>query len=288
MNNRLIIVMGPTAVGKTSKAIEMAQQLDTHILSFDSRQFYSELNIGVARPTDEELKAAPHHFIACRSVVQPYNIFQYQDEAIRLLEQLFKEHQTVIAVGGSSLYAEALSHGVAVMPDPTPELRAQLTYKLQTEGVEALQRQLQELDPVYYEKVDRQNGIRLQRAIEVCLTAGKPYSEMIQNSKVERPFDIEYHIVETTPENLRNRINLRVDMMMQQGLVEEVKSLTQYRQLNTLNTVGYREIFDYFDGKLSLEEAVVQIKNHTWQYARKQLTWIKKLKKTLQNGNAIG
>ena len=277
MNNRLIVIMGPTAVGKTTTAIEMAQQLHTHILSFDSRQFYSELNIGVARPTSEELSAAPHHFIANRSVTQPYNIFQYQEEALQLLDELFKEHETVIAVGGSALYAEALCHGVAVLPDPSPELRAKLTKQLQTEGVESLQKQLKVLDPEYYAKVDKQNGVRLQRAIEVCLTAGKPYSELLKGSRVERPFKIDYHVVKTTPENLRNRINLRVDMMMQQGLLDEVKQLVEYRNLNTLNTVGYRELFAYLDGKLSLDEAVLQIKNHTWQYAKKQLTWLKKL-----------
>lgn len=277
MNNRLIVIMGPTAVGKTTTAIEMAQQLHTHILSFDSRQFYSELNIGVARPTPEELSAAPHHFIANRSVTQPYNIFQYQEEALQLLDELFKEHETVIAVGGSALYAEALCHGVAVLPDPSPELRAKLTKQLQTEGVESLQKQLKVLDPEYYAKVDKQNGVRLQRAIEVCLTAGKPYSELLKGSRVERPFKIDYHVVKTTPENLRNRINLRVDMMMQQGLLDEVKQLVEYRNLNTLNTVGYRELFAYLDGKLSLDEAVLQIKNHTWQYAKKQLTWLKKL-----------
>lgn len=267
--------MGPTAVGKTKEAIRLANVLSTEILSFDSRQFYEELNIGVARPSAEELAAARHHFIACRSVRQPYNIFQYEQDALALLDQLFAAHETVVAVGGSGLYAEALAQGVAVMPDPPAELRERLSRQLREEGVESLQCRVKELDPEYYERVDKHNGIRLQRALEVMLTTGRPYSEVVRDSRRERPFEIEYRIVEAEPDELRRRIDSRVDLMMDQGLLQEVESLIQYRGLNTLNTVGYKELFDYMDGTLSLPDAVQQIKWHTWQYAKKQMTWLK-------------
>lgn len=272
---KLIVVMGPTAVGKTKEAIRLANSLSTEILSFDSRQFYQELNIGVARPSPEELSAAPHHFIACRSVANPYNIFQYEQDALKAIQALSASHDAVVAVGGSGLYAEALCNGVAVMPDPPKELRERLYQQLRDEGVAPLQRQLQALDPEYYAKVDIKNGIRLQRAIEVCLTTGKTYTEVIKDSRKPRPFEIEYRVVQAAPEVLRERIDSRVDLMMQQGLLEEAASLTPFRHLNTLNTVGYKELFQYLDGHLTLDQAVQQIKWHTWQYAKKQLTWLK-------------
>lgn len=274
--NKLIVIMGPTAVGKTATAIAMAREVGCEILSFDSRQFYSELNIGVARPSEEELSMAKHHFIACRSVQDPYNIFQYEQEALAKLEQLFAACDTAIAVGGSGLYAEALCHGVALLPDPTPELRQRLSAQLQSEGAAALLAQLEVLDPEYSKVVDRSNGVRIQRALEVCLMSGKPYSQMIVDSRKMRPFEIEYCVVAAAPEVLRQRIDRRVDMMMEAGLLQEVERVAKYRHLNTLNTVGYKEIFAYMDGTITKEDAVRQIKWHTWQYAKKQLTWIKK------------
>lgn len=267
--------MGPTAVGKTKEAIRLANEFSTEILSFDSRQFYNELNIGVARPSQEELASARHHFIACRSVTAPYDIFHFEQDALSLLQLLFCHSDTAIAVGGSGLYAEALAQGVAIMPDPPIQLRQELSMLLKTQGVAPLQQKLKELDPVYYDRVDKQNGVRLQRALEVCLSTGRPYSQVIQDSRKPRSFQIEYRIVTTPLDNLRNRIDMRVDMMMEQGLLDEVQALVGFRHLNTLNTVGYKELFAYLDGQVTLADAVQQIKWHTWQYAKKQLTWLK-------------
>lgn len=278
---KLIIITGPTASGKTAYAIRLARELGTEILSCDSRQFYSEMRIGVARPSDEELAEAKHHFIACRSVTEPYNIFDYEREAMSLLEGLFQRCDTAIAVGGSGLYVDALRHGVTSMPDPTPDLRA----RLQQMSIEEKRAQLQMLDPDYYARVDLRNPVRLQRALEVCYMTGRPYSQVIAESHpVERPFDIEVRVIGTpkstfsplSTEMLRSRIDRRVDQMMIDGLLEEVRSLLPYRYLNTLNTVGYRELFSVLDGTSSLDDAVVQIKLNTWHYARKQLTWCRR------------
>lgn len=271
----LILVQGPTAVGKTAHAIQLAQQYHTPILSFDSRQFYSELNIGVARPSPEELAAAQHYFIACRSVTNPYNIYQYEQEALALLQQLFQTHPVVIAVGGSGLYADALEHGVSILPDPPAELRQHL----QDQPLEVLQQQLLQLDPDYYHKVDLQNKVRIQRALEVSLMMHKPYSQVVQPRQAQRPFDIQRQVVQLPSEQLRERINRRVDLMMQQGLLNEVESVLPYRQINTLNTVGYRELFPIVSGEVSmsqLPDAVQRIKYNTWHYAKKQLTWLRR------------
>lgn len=273
---RLIIIAGPTAVGKTSYAVQLAQQLHTEIVSCDSRQFYREMRIGVARPTDEELAAAPHHFIACRSVTEPYNIFDYVQDAVQVINRLFESHDTVLAVGGSGLYIDALLHGVSPMPNPTPELRA----RLQQMPLEEKRIQLKLLDPEYYTRVDLRNPVRLQRALEVCLMTGRPYSEVIAESgkrKAEsEKWVSEVRVLSLDREVLRNRIDRRVDMMMQEGLLEEVRSLLPYRSLNTLNTVGYRELFSVLDGKEKLDDAIATIKLNTWHYARKQRTWFKR------------
>lgn len=269
----LIVIAGPTAVGKTAHAVRLARELDTEIVSCDSRQFYREMRIGVARPTDEELAAAVHHFIACRSVTEPYNIHDYWQDATALLRQLFQIHDTVIAVGGSGLYIDALLHGVSAMPDPTPELRS----RLQQMPLEEKRAQLQMLDPDYYARVDLRNPVRLQRALEVCLMTGRPYSEVIANRQpVSRSFDAEIRVLQLPHSDLRARIDRRVDAMMQEGLLDEVRSLLPYRHLNTLNTVGYRELFPVFDGTETIENAIAAIKLNTWHYARKQMTWMRR------------
>ena len=270
---RLIVIAGPTAVGKTAHAVQLAQQLHTEVVSCDSRQFYREMRIGVARPTDEELTAVPHHFIACRSVTEPYNIFDYEQDALRVINRLFETHENVIVVGGSGLYIDALLHGVSPMPDPTPELRA----RLQQMPLEEKRAQLKLLDPDYYIHVDLRNPVRLQRALEVCLMTGRPYSEVIADQPhTERPFETEVRVLSLSASDLRQRIDCRVDMMMQEGLLDEVRALLSYRELNTLNTVGYRELFPVLDGTVSLDEAVAAIKLNTWHYARKQRTWFKR------------
>ena len=279
--NRLLVITGPTAAGKTAYAIRLAQELDTEILSCDSRQFYREMNIGVARPTADELSAVPHHFIACRSVTEPYNISDYERDAMSLLDRLFLRHDTVIAVGGSGLYVDALRLGVSVMPDPTPELRA----RLQQMPLEEKRARLQLLDPDYYARVDLRNPVRLQRALEVCFMSGRPYSQLLAESQpASRPFDIEIRVV-GTPQSanlpmeasmLRSRIDRRVDRMMAEGLLEEVCSLLPYRNQPTLRTVGYRELFPVVDGNRNLDDAVAEIKLNTWHYARKQITWMRR------------
>ncbi len=270
---RLIVIAGPTAVGKTAYAVQLARELGTEVVSCDSRQFYREMRIGVARPTDEELAAVPHHFIACRSVTQPYNIYDYEQDAIRLVDSLFATHDTVVAVGGSGLYIDALLHGVSAMPDPTPELRA----RLQQMSLEEKRAQLQMLDPSYYSRVDLRNPVRLQRALEVCLMTGRPYSEVIANRQpVSRSFDAEIRVLQLPHSDLRARIDRRVDAMMQEGLLDEVRSLLPYRHLNTLNTVGYRELFPVVDGTETIENAIAAIKLNTWHYARKQMTWMRR------------
>lgn len=273
MPKKLIVVAGPTAVGKTAHAVALAQRLDTEIVSCDSRQFYRELSIGVARPTGEELAAVHHHFIACRSVTEPYNIYDYEHDAMAVVARLMETHDTVVAVGGSGLYIDALRATPAVLPSPTAELRSML----QQMPLEEKRAQLRLLDPDYYARVDLRNPVRLQRALEVCLTAGRPYSQVLADQQTTpRPFAIEMQVLSMEPAALRERIDRRVDRMMADGLLDEVRQLLPYRHLNTLNTVGYRELFPVLDGHAAVDEAVAQIKLNTWHYARKQLTWLKR------------
>lgn len=271
--NRLIVVAGPTAIGKTAHAIRLARELDTEIVSCDSRQFYREMRIGVARPNDDELAAVKHHFIACRSVVEPYNIFDYCRDASSVVRRLIDERGSAVAVGGSGLYIDALTSGVSRLPDPTPELRAEL----QRMPLAEKQARLRELDPDYHSRVDLNNPVRLQRALEVCITAGRPYSQILaEQQRSKPPFECEVRVLQMEPAELRSRIDRRVDRMMADGLLDEVRSLLPYRDLPTLRTVGYTELFPVVDGQAPLDKAVEQIKLNTWHYARKQLTWFKK------------
>ncbi len=264
---------GPTAVGKTAYAVRLAHELGTEIVSCDSRQFYSELNIGVARPSEEELAAVRHHFIACRSVTEPYNIYDYEQDAMHVVEVLFEQHDVVVAVGGSGLYIDALIATPAKLPNPSSELRRML----QAMPLEEKRSQLRLLDPEYYSRVDLRNPVRLQRALEVCLTAGRPYSTILaEQTTLPRPFDTEVRVLSLPADELRGRIDRRVDAMMLAGLLDEARTLEPYRHLSTLNTVGYRELFPVLDGSDTIEHAVEQIKLNTWHYARKQMTWMRK------------
>lgn len=274
-NKVLKVLEGPTAVGKTALAIQWAKRYGTEIVSADSRQFYKELNIGVARPSEAELAEVPHHFIACKNVEDYYSVSRYEEEALALLERLFARYDTVILAGGSGLYVNAVCNGIDELPDPSPALRQELKDLLQEKGIGHLQQKLKELDPVFYERIDLQNSVRLRRALEVCLTTGKPYSSLRTNPRKKRPFAIERYVLDRPKEELYHRINLRVDLMMQSGLLNEAKALYPHRALNALQTVGYRELFDYFDGKISLEQAVTDIKTHTRRYAKRQLTWLR-------------
>ena len=272
-SNKLIIIAGPTAVGKTALAVSLAQQLHTEVVSCDSRQFYRELRIGVARPTPHELAAAPHHFIACRSVTEPYNIYDYSVDALATINALFATgHDTVVACGGSGLYIDALLRTPARLPDPSAELRS----RLQQMPLADKQALLNSLDPVSYTRIDTHNPVRLQRALEVCLTTGRPYSTVLasQQQPTPRPFDIEVRVLDMPSDELRRRIDIRVDQMIAYGLLDEVSSLLPYRHLNTLNTVGYRELFPVIDGTTTLSNAIEQIKLNTWHYARRQITWM--------------
>ncbi len=271
--NKLVIVAGPTAVGKTAYAIRLARELHTEVVSCDSRQFYREMRIGVARPSDDELAAVPHHFIASRPVTNPYNIFDYHHDATDLIRDLIQKYGSAVAVGGSGLYIDALIGGVSRLPDPSADLRAEL----QQMPLEEKQQRLLALDPSYYHKVDLQNPVRLQRALEVCITAGRPYSQLLaEQQPTPPPFDYEVRVLRMEPSELRSRIDRRVDQMVADGLVDEVASLLPYRDLPTLRTVGYREIFPVIDGTVHLDTAIAQIKMNTWHYARKQLTWLRR------------
>ena len=270
---QLIVITGPTAVGKTAEAVRLARELGAEVVSCDSRQFYREMRIGVARPSDEELAAVPHHFIACRSVADPFNISTYEQEALQVIARLHERCDTVVAVGGSGLYIDALLHGVSAMPDPTPELRA----SLQQMPLEAKRQLLQRVDPDYYARVDLRNPVRLQRALEVYHMTGRPYSQVVADRKpAERPFSAEVRVMVMESSQLRERIDRRVDKMLEEGLLEEVRSLMPDRHLPTLRTVGYSELFPVLDGTANLDDAVRAIKLNTWHYARKQITWMRR------------
>ncbi len=269
----LIVLMGPTGVGKTDYSIALAQQLGSPIISCDSRQIYKELNIGVARPTPEQLNAVPHYFIATHSVQDYYSVGKYEQEVLALLDDLFAQHDTLLMVGGSGLYIDAVCFGIDDVPEVDEELRATLTQRMIIEGVDTLSQELKLLDPDYYNEVDIKNPARVLRALEVCIAAGKPFSKIRRNSPKNRNFEVRFIVLNRDREELYNRINLRVNQMMEQGLLEEAKSMLPYRHLNALKTVGYRELFDHFDGKCTLDEAVELIKRNSRRYAKRQLTW---------------
>ena len=272
----LYIVTGPTGVGKTAYTIGLAQRWQVPIISADSRQFYREMRIGTAYPTEEELSAAQHFFVGMLSIQDYYNVYMYEQDVLKLLKELFQKYPVVIMTGGSPQYLDAVCHGVDEMPDPDPNTRQFVINLFQNNGVEALHAQLQLLDPEYAATVNPNDSKRMMRALEVSLQTGKPYSEHLHKKQVTRDFNIEKYYLNRPREELFNRINRRVDKMMADGLLEEARSLLPYRHLNPLNTVGYKELFDYFDGKCTLEQAVTDIKTHTRRYAKRQLTWFKR------------
>lgn len=276
LQKTLIVVVGPTAIGKTALAIKLAQHFDTEIISADSRQFFKEMEIGTAKPSTEELAAAPHHFINSHSVQTLFSTGDFESQALLLIESLFKTHQILIMVGGSGLYIDALCKGLDALPETDMNIREQLNLQLANEGLEAIKSQLAEHDPEYYAKVDQANPQRMIRGLEFFLSTGTKLSAHLTNSKKIRPFKIVKIGLNMDRAALYERINLRVDQMMSAGLLEEVKSLQAFRNYNALNTVGYSELFAHLDGDLSLAEAVDKIKQNTRRFAKRQLTWFRR------------
>ncbi|HNY63725.1 MAG TPA: tRNA (adenosine(37)-N6)-dimethylallyltransferase MiaA [Bacteroidales bacterium] len=272
----LCVITGPTAVGKTDFAIEVALHFDTVIISADSRQFYREMCIGTAFPTEEQQSKVKHYFIGHKSIQDYYSVSKYEQDVLELLPSLFEQHPVVVMTGGSGLYIDAVCYGIDLLPDPDPEVREELTLIFEKEGVEGLRQRIKKLDPHYYQTSDIANYKRLLRALEVTIQTGKPYSQMITGKAKERDFNIQKFYLNRPRAELFERINLRVDQMMQAGLLDEVQQLYPYKDLNALNTVGYKELFSYLDGKSSLEQAVEKIKVHTRRYAKRQLTWFKR------------
>lgn len=273
---RLLVVVGPTGSGKTDLSIRLALHYAAPILSTDSRQVYRGMPIGTAQPSVGQLQAVEHHFIASHDLKDNLSCGEYEVQALARLEQLFTTHDYVVAVGGSGLYVRVLCEGMDDLPQADESLRAELNRRLTDEGVESLAAQLRELDPVYYETVDRSNPARVVRALEVCLQTGRPYSELRTGERRPRPFEIVKIGIDLPREVLYDRIDRRVDQMLVDGLEAEARALYPYRALNALQTVGYREFFDYFDGHIGYDEAVELIKRNSRRYAKRQLTWFRR------------
>lgn len=272
----LIVLVGPTAVGKTELAIQLAKYYQTVIVSADSRQIYKEMSIGTAVPEKQQLNSVKHYMIQNHSVTENYNASNFETEVIELLQQLYKKHQNIIFTGGSGLYINAVLYGIDELPDISPQIREQIAQRLQKNGLNDLRFELKKIDPEYYQKVDLKNPKRIQKALEVFYTTGKPYSSFLKNTKKQRFFNTIKIAIDRPRQELYNRINLRVEQMIKQGLVEEVKQLIPHKQLTALQTVGYKEIFDFLDHKITLEEAIDLIQRSTRKYARKQISWFRR------------
>ncbi len=270
---KLTVILGPTAVGKTDYAIDVAERLGCPILSCDSRQIFREMKIGTAPPSDEQLRRVKHYFIYSHSVANHYSAGQYELEAMALLEELFQTYDDVVMVGGSGLYADALCYGLDDFPAADQVLRKELTDRALSEGVEALAEQLRELDPESYATIDIRNRQRVVRALEVTIGTGKKFSEYKSSPRKPRPFEIERMCLTMPREVLYDRINRRAEKMFEAGLVDEVRSLSAYRDMPALRTVGYREVFDYLDGRISLDESLSLVQRNSRRYAKRQLTY---------------
>lgn len=280
--NYLITIIGPTAIGKTSLSIALAQHFSCDILSCDSRQFFKEMKIGTAVPSEEELAAAPHHFIQNKSIFESYSVGDFEQEALAKLDELFQQNNVQVMVGGSGLYVDAVLKGFDEFPEIDPSVRAEINRKYDAFGIDYLQEQLQTLDSEYFQKLQTenpqtlQNPQRMKRFVEVCIGSGKPYSSFIGKRKNTRNFTPIIIGLEAEREIMYDRINQRVDLMLNEGLLAEVETLYPNKQLNALQTVGYRELFDYFENKTNLEFAIEQIKMNTRRFAKRQMTWFKR------------
>ena len=271
----LIVLIGPTGVGKTELSLELAERYHTSIVSADSRQIYADLQIGTASPTPEQLSRAKHYFIGNLKLSDYFSAAQYEEEAMKLLSSLFKDHDVVILTGGSMMYVDVICKGIDLIPTIEPETREMMQQKYQQQGLESLCEELKLLDPEYYQVVDRKNPKRIVHALEICYQTGKTYTSFRTHPKKDRPFRMIKIGLNRPREELYNRINLRVDQMIKDGLVEEALRVYPHRELNSLNTVGYKEMFNYLDGLWTLDYAIEKIKVNTRTYARKQLTWFK-------------
>src|SRR5690606_31935264 len=276
MCKTIIGVIGPTAIGKTALAIELARHFKTDIISADSRQFYKEMRIGTAVSSAEELAEATQHFIQHISIEDTYSVGDFERQALEKLNWLFQSQDRVIMAGGSGLYVNAVIHGLDEFPEVDPAIRASLNEQLKNSGIHILQEQLKALDPLYYSEVDKENPHRLIRALEVSMGTGRPYSTFRKNKQKERDFRSVLIGLTADRETIYRRIDQRVDIMMAQGLLEEVRGLANKRHLNALNTVGYKELFEHLEGKTSLDDAIAEIKKNTRRFAKRQLTWFKR------------
>lgn len=271
-----MVIAGPTGIGKTRITAIIAKKFHSEVISFDSRQVYKELKIGTAFPSLEELRNVPHHMLGNKSIHQYYNASMFEEEVIDLLDNLFEKHDFLFMTGGTGFYLDAVLKGIDVLPTVDPDIRFDLRKKYEDEGIESIRMMLKTADPDYYKKVDLHNPNRILKALEVSIMTGKPYSSFLYKPNKKRSFNAILIGLDTDRDELYKRINERVDHMVEQGLVQEAKNLYPFKDSNALKTVGYKELFDFFEGKISLEEAIDLIKRHTRQYARRQLTWFRR------------
>ena len=276
MENRLIVILGPTASGKTNLAIRLAEHLHTEIISADSRQIYKEISIGTARPEKEDLEKITHHFIASHSIHDYYNASMFEEEVLTLLSTQFKQHKNILMVGGSGMYINAVCSGIDELPSVDQDIREKLRKQYEEEGIESLRMQLKIIDPVYYDTVDLKNPNRILKGLEISIMTGQPYSSFLTHTKKARDFDIIKIGLKLDRELLYSRINQRVDEMISQGLIEEAREMYPFKTLNALNTVGYKELFMYFDNLISKEEAIELLKRNTRRFAKRQITWFQR------------
>ena len=272
---KLITISGPTASGKTDLSIKLASYLECSIISCDSRQFYKEMSIGTAVPTKSELSKIKHYCIQHKSIFDSYSVGDFRHETLLLLKKLFQNNDYVILTGGSGLYMDSIVKGIDFFPETNKIIREKLNYKFNLKGIKYLQDQLSKLDPIYFSTVDKNNHRRLIRALEVCISSGKPYSSFLNKRKNDYNFNIESFAIKTNRDVLYKKINTRVDKMIEAGLIDEVKKLFKHKGLNPLNTVGYKEIFEFIEKKVSLEQSIEKIKQNTRRYAKRQITWLK-------------
>lgn len=281
MEKTLLSVVGPTAIGKTKLAILLAKHFDSEIISADSRQFFKEMEIGTAVPSQKELSSIRHHFIQHKSILDTYSVGDFERDALQLLKQLFKKKDLIIMVGGSGLYVDSVTKGLDRFPQVDSTIRQNLNHELSVNGIVPLQERLKQLDPLYYSRVDQNNAHRLIRALEICIGTGRAYSSFLNQKRKARPFKVVTLGLEADRQFLYGRINQRVDTMIDKGLVEEARNLEQFKHLNAMQTVGYQEIFDYFEGNCNLEFAISEIKKNSRRFAKRQMTWFKRDKDIL-------